>query len=134
MKLKIKDIIEILDSIESLSEQKLPIKLALKIEKIRKCLLPFFERYTESIDLIKKEKALKNADGTFVFAKTESESVFSEQMVFDSRDIEFLDSQINNLLNDEIELRDSCLIKIYEFADVEIPFQLIKGIDKIFLE
>lgn len=133
MKLKIKDVIEILDSIESLSKQKLPIKLALKIERLRKCLLPIFESYTESIELIKKEKALRNADGSFVFAETELGSI-SKQMVFDSRDLEFLDSQLNNLVNEEIDLNDACLIKIHEFAEVEIPLKLIRGIDKIFAE
>lgn len=134
MKLKIKEIIEILDSIELLSKEKIPIKLAWKIEKLRKSILPFFENYADSMEQIKSEKALKNADGTFVLAKTEFGLNVPEQMVFDPRDIDFLDSKINDLLEEEVELNNSCLIKIYDISDVEIPLKLIRGIDKVIVE
>lgn len=134
MKLKIKEIIEILDSIELLSKEKIPIKFAWKIEKLRKSILPFFENYAYSIEQIKSEKALKNADGTFVLAKTEFGQNVPEQMVFDPRDIDLLDSRINDLLEEEVELENSCLIKIYDISCVEIPLKLIRGIDKVIVE
>lgn len=134
MRLKTKEIIEILNSVESLAKEKLPIKLAWRLEKLRKGLLPIFEEYTELIELIKKEKALKNADGSFVMAKTELGGDFSTQMVFDSRDISVLDSQINLLLEEEKELNDNLLIKIHEFPEVEIPLEFVQGLDKILIE
>ena len=133
MRLKTKEIIEILNSIESLAKEKLPIKLAWKMEKLRKELLPIFEEYTELIELIKKEKALKNADGSFVMTKTEL-GEFSTQMVFDSRDIIELDSQINLLLEEEKDLNSNFLIKIHEFPGVEVPLECVQGLDKIFVE
>lgn len=134
MKLKIKDIIEILDSIESLSNKVIPIKIAWKMERLRKRLMPFFEEYTNSIELIKKEKALKNIDGSFVLAKTERGTDMPELMVFDPRDVDFLDSQITELLEEEKEIEDVYLLKIHEFPNTEIPLEFVRGLDKILIE
>lgn len=116
MKLKNKDIIETMDSLNLIGKEKFPIKLSWKIETARRVLEPLYESATEIIAKIKQSKALRNEDGSFIQAKDKDGNEVPNTLIFDNKDVESLNKEIINLLNEEVEVQN-IIIKINDFPD-----------------
>ena len=116
MKLKNKDVIEIMSSLNLMGKEKLPIKLSWKIETARRVLEPFYETATKIITEIKQEKALKNPDGSFISAKDKEGREIPNTLIFDNKDVELLNKEITEVLEQEIEVQN-VIIKIDDFPD-----------------
>lgn len=134
MKLKNKDLAEILTSINTLGQEKIPIRVAWKLETIRKAVLPFFETLQLTLDTYKKEKAIRNNEGEFVLAKDPQGNELPNTMVFDKKDIEELNKGISALMNEEIEIANLSLT-IEDFPDnLMVSMNSVRGLEKIMSE
>ena len=99
MKIKNKDVIEIISTMNTLAKEKLPIKLSWRIQTTRKTLEPFYETVMNEVEQAKKNKAMKNSDGSLILAKDSSVNDVPGSMMFDRNEVEILNKEIESLLN-----------------------------------
>lgn len=131
MKLKNKDLAEILSSINNLGQEKIPIRVAWKLETIRKAVLPFFETLQMTLDSYKKAKAIKNDEGQFVLAKDQQGNDIPNTMVFDKKDIDELNKEIIALMNEDVEIANLSL-NIEDFPEnLMVSMESIRGLNKL---
>ena len=104
MKIKNRDIIEILSTLNLMARQKLPIKLSWKIETARNAIKPFAETAIGMIDQIKKEKALRDPEGNLLASKDSMGNDIPETLMFDKSVIEGVNTEIESLLDEEVEI------------------------------
>lgn len=131
MELKNREIIDIVNSLNALAREKLPIKLSWRIETSRKALMPFYETALAAVEQAKFNKALKNSDGSFVLAKDPNGNEVPGSMMFNKNEIEELNREINSVLDEKVEVTN-ITIKLSEFPDdLEMSAESIKGLDQI---
>ena len=134
MRIKNKDIIEIVTTMNMLAREKLPIRTAWRIETSRKALMPFFETVVGLIDQTKKGKALKNPDGSFILAKDKNDADIPGTLMFEKSIVEELNSEINNLLEEEVEVENISL-NISDFPEnLELTADSIRSLEKVIKE
>ena len=104
MKIKNRDIIEILSTLNLMARQKLPIKLSWKIETARNAIKPFAETALGLIDQAKKDKALRDPEGRILMSKDANGNDIPETLMFDKGVVEELNREIESLLDEEVEL------------------------------
>lgn len=131
MKIKNKDIIEILNTLNLMAKQKLPIKLSWRIETNRNAIRPFVETVVTMIDQIKKEKALKDPEGNILFSKDENGNEIPGTVMFDKGVVEEVNKEIESLLNEEVEV-NNISFNLEDFPDtMEISANEMKSLGKI---
>ena len=133
MKLKNKDIIEILNSIGLLSKNKLKVRLAWKLESVRRALTPAADSYNSKVNYLKAARAIKNEQGKIVPSKDENGNDIPNTMMFDKKVVGQLNGEINMILEDESEVEFNP-ISASEFGDMEVPQLIIKGLFKAMTE
>jgi len=133
MRLKNKDIIEILNSIGLLSKNKLKVRLAWKLESVRRALTPAADSYNSKVNYLKDARAIKNEQGKIVPSKDENGNDIPNTMIFDKKVVGQLNSEINMILEDESEVEFNP-ISASEFGDMEVPQLIIKGLFKAMTE
>lgn len=131
MKIKNKDVIEIISTMNTLAKEKLPIKLSWRIQTTRKILEPFYETVMNEVEQAKINKAMKNSDGSLVLAKDSNGNEVPGSMMFDRNEVEVLNKEIESLLNEEVEVENISL-RIDEFPDnLELSANEMRSLDKI---
>jgi hypothetical protein len=131
MKIKNKDVIEIISTMNTLAKEKLPIKLSWRIQTTRKILEPFYETVMNEVEQAKKNKAMKDSDGSLILAKDSSGNDVPGSMMFDRNEVEVLNKEIESLLNEEVEVENISL-RIDEFPDdLELSANEMRSLDKI---
>ena len=131
MKIKNKDVIEIISTMNTLAKEKLPIKLSWRIQTTRNTLEPFYETVMNEVEQAKKNKAMKNSDGSLILAKDSSGNDVPGSMMFDRNEVEILNKEIESLLNEEVEVENISL-RIDEFPDdLELSANEMRSLDKI---
>lgn len=134
MKIKNRDILEILTTLNAMARQKLPIKLSWKIETARNAIKPFAETAIQMIDQVKKEKALKDPDGNILMSKDAEGRDIPETLMFDKAVVEDVNREIEALLDAEVEL-SNVEFRIEDFPDtMELTANEIHTIGKIITE
>jgi len=131
MKIKNKDVIEIISTMNTLAKEKLPIKLSWRIQTTRKILEPFYETVMNEVEQAKKNKAMKDSDGSLILAKDSSGNDVPGSMMFDRNEVEVLNKEIESLLNEEVEVENISL-RIDEFPDdLELSANEMRSLDNI---
>jgi hypothetical protein len=131
MKIKNRDIIEILSTLNLMAKQKLPIKLSWKIETARNAIKPFAETAINMIDDIKKEKALRDPEGRLLASKDEKGNDIPETLMFDKGVIEEVNREIELLLEEEVEI-SNVEFKLDDFPDsLELTANEVRTLGKI---
>jgi hypothetical protein len=133
MRLKNKEILEILNSIGFLCKNKLKVRLAWKLESIRRSLAPVVESYDSKVNYLKAARAIKNEQGQIVPSKDENGNSIPNTMMFDKKVVGQLNAEINMILEDESEVEFEP-ISVSEFGDMEVPQLIIKGLFKAMTE
>lgn len=134
MKIKNRDIIEILSTLNLMSRQKLPIRVSWKIETARNAIRPFAETAISMVDNVKKEKALKDSEGRPLCMKDEKGNDIPETLMFDKNVIEEVNKEIEALLEEEVEL-NNVEFKLEDFPDsVELTANEVRTLGKIISE
>jgi hypothetical protein len=128
-----KDIIEILNSIGLLSKNKLKVRLAWKLESVRRALTPAADSYNSKVNYLKDARAIKNEQGKIVPSKDENGNDIPNTMMFDKKVVGQLNGEINMILEDESEVEFNP-ISASEFGDMEVPQLIIKGLFKAMTE
>lgn len=126
MILKNKEIIDILNSIQSISKQKIPANLAWKILKIKNQLDPIMQSYAVKSFELKKMFSLKDENGKIV--TTQKNGVFLP--VIDPNKSKDLNEKIIEKLNEENEVEIE-LLNIKDFENIEVNINLIKCFEKM---
>jgi hypothetical protein len=131
MRIKNRDLIEILSTLNAMSKQKLPIKSSWKIETARNSIRPFVETAIAMIDQVKKERALKDPSGNILMSKDANGNDVPETLMFDKGVVEEVNKEIEALLDAEVEL-SNVEFKIEDFPDtIEISANEIRTLGKI---
>lgn len=131
MKIKNRDIIEILSTLNIMARQKLPIKLSWRIETSRNAIRPFAETALGMIDQIKKEKALKDPEGRLLMSKDEKGNDIPETLMFDKGVVEEVNKEIESLLDEEVEI-SNVEFKLEDFPDsMELTANEVRTLGKI---
>lgn len=133
MRLKNKEILEIVNSIGFLCKNKLKVKLAWKLERLRRDLAPAVESYDSKVNYLKAARAIKNEQGQIVPSKDENGNSIPNTMMFDKKVVGQLNAEINMILEDESEVEFDP-ISASEFGDMEVPSLIIKGLFKAMKE
>jgi hypothetical protein len=131
MRIKNRDLIEILSTLNAMSKQKLPIKSSWKIETARNSIRPFVETAIAMIDQVKKERALKDPSGNILMSKDANGNDIPETLMFEKGVVEEVNKEIEALLDVEVEL-SNVEFKIEDFPDtIEISANEIRTLGKI---
>jgi hypothetical protein len=134
MELKNRDIIDILKSLNTLAQERLPIKLSWRIETARRALEPFYETAIGAVEQAKFRRALKNDDGSFVLAKDAEGKGIPGTMVFDKNEVDDLNREIKSVLDETVEV-SNINMNLSEFPDnLEVSAESIRGLDRIIKE
>ena len=134
MKIKNRDIIEILSTLNLMARQKLPIKLSWKIETARNAIKPFAETALGLIDQAKKDKALRDPEGRILMSKDANGNDIPETLMFDKGVVEELNREIESLLDEEVEL-SNVEFRLEDFPDsMELTANEVRAIGKILHE
>lgn len=134
MELKNREIIDIVNSLNTLAHERLPIKLSWRIETSRRALMPFYETAMAAAEQAKFRKALKNPDGSFIFAKGPDGNDIIGRMMFRKEEVEELNKEIASVLDETVEI-SNITMKLSEFPEnLEVSAESIKGLDKIIKE
>lgn len=134
MKIKNRDIIEILSTLNLMARQKLPIKLSWKIETARNAIKPFAETALGLIDQAKKDKALRDPEGRILMSKDANGNDIPETLMFDKSVVEELNREIESLLDEEVEL-SNVEFRLEDFPDsLELTANEVRAIGKILHE
>lgn len=80
MKVKLSEIVNNVEAINSLSEVKLPIKVSYRIKRLAGKLAPILDAYNEKRDALIKELGEANEKGGFSVKDPEKLKVFSERL------------------------------------------------------
>lgn len=131
MELKNRDIIDIINSLNVLARERLPIKLSWRIETTRRTLQPFYETALSAVEQAKFRRALRNPDDTFVLAKDAAGNDIPGTMMFPRDQVDELNKEINSVLDEKVEVTNIA-IKLSEFPDsLEVSAESMKGLDQI---
>lgn len=131
MKIKNRDIIEILSTLNLMARQKLPVKLSWRIETARNAIRPFADTAIKMIDEIKKEKALKDPEGRILMSKDEKGNDIPDTLMFDKNVIEELNKDIESLLDEQVEI-DNVEFRLEDFPDsLELTANEVRTLNKI---
>lgn len=131
MKIKNRDIIELLSTLNAMGKQKLPIKLSWKIETARNTIRPFAETAIQMIDQVKKDRALKDPNGNILMSKDANGNDIPETLMFDKGVVEEVNKEIEALLDAEVEL-SNVEFKIEDFPDtMELSANEVRTLGKI---
>ena len=134
MKIKNRDIIEILSTLNLMARQKLPIKLSWKIETARNAIKPFAETALGLIDQAKKDKAFRDPEGRILMSKDANGNDIPETLMFDKSVVEELNREIESLLDEEVEL-SNVEFRLEDFPDsLELTANEVRAIGKILHE
>ncbi len=133
MRLKNKEILEIINSIGFLCKNKLKARLAWKLESIRRSLAPAVESYDSKVNYLKATRAIKNEQGQIIPSKDENGNSIPNTMMFDKKTVVQLNAEINMILEDESEV-DFDPVSASEFGEMEVPPLIIKGLFKAMTE
>jgi len=134
MRLKNREIVDIINSLNLMARERLPIKLAWKIETARRALAPFHETALAAVEQAKVRVALKKPDGSFVLAKDAAGNDIPGTMMFPKEEIEQLNKEINSVLDETVEVTNIA-INISDFPEnFEMSADAIKGLDQIISE
>lgn len=131
MKIKNRDIIEILTTLNLMARQKLPIKLSWRIETSRNAIRPFAETALGMIDQIKKDKALRDPEGRLLMSKDERGNEIPETIMFDKGVIDEVNKEIESLLDEEVEI-SNVEFRLEDFPDsLELTANEVRTLSKI---
>lgn len=131
MELKNREVIDIVNSLNTLARERLPIKLSWRIETARRSLMPFYETALAAVEQAKFRRAMRNPDGSFVLAKDAGGNDIPGTMMFPRTEVDDLNKEINSVLDEQVEI-SNISIKLSEFPDnLELPAESIKGLDQI---
>lgn len=131
MELKNREVIDILNSLNALARERLPIKLSWRIETSRRALQPFYETALAAVEQAKFRRALRNPDETFVLAKDAAGNDVPGTMMFPREQIDELNKEINSVLDEVVEV-SNITIRLSEFPDnLEMSAESIRGLDQI---
>lgn len=131
MELKNREIIDIINSLNVLARERLPVKLSWRIETTRRTLQPFYESALAAVEQAKFRKALRNPDDTFILAKDAAGNDIPGTMMFPRDQVEELNKEINSLLDEKVEVTN-ITIKLSDFPDsLEMSAESMKGLDQI---
>jgi hypothetical protein len=131
MKMKNKDIIDVMTSLEAIRQEKLPIKFSWKIETTRRTLKPFHEAVTEAIDKIKTNKAIKDEKGKILVPLDDKGDPVPGTLLFDRKEIQEINDEIDALLNEEVEVLN-VEIRLSDFPDaLEMSPESISKLEKV---
>lgn len=131
MKIKNRDIIEILSTLNLMAKQKLPIKVSWKIETARNAIRPFADTAIKMIDDVKREKAMRDPDGNILMSKDANGNNIPDTLMFDKSVIEEVNKEIDALLDEEVEL-SNIEFKMEDFPDsVELTANEVRTLGKI---
>lgn len=126
MILKNKEVVDILNAIQSIQKQKIPVNLAWKILKIKKKLDPIMQSYALSSIELKKTFSLKDENGKIV--TTQKNGVILP--VIDPNKSKELNEKIVEKLNEEVEV-DINFLCIEDFEKIDVSMDFIKCFEKI---
>jgi hypothetical protein len=131
MKIKNRDIIEILTTLNIMAKQKLPVKMSWRIETTRNAIRPFADTAIKIIDEIKREKAMKDLEGRLLMSKDEKGNDIPDTLVFDRGVIEEVNKEIESLLDEEVEI-SNVELKLEDFPDtLELTANEVRTLNKI---
>lgn len=131
MKIKNRDIIEILSTLNIMAKQKLPIKVSWKIETARNAIRPFADTALQMIDDAKREKAMRDPDGNILMSKDANGNDIPDTLMFDKNVIDEVNKEIDSLLDAEVELAN-IEFKVEDFPDsVELTANEVRTLGKI---
>lgn len=131
MKIKNRDIIELLSTLNAMGKQKLPIKLSWKIETARNAIRPFAETAIQMIDQVKKDRALRDPNGNILMSKDANGNDIPETLMFDKGVVEEVNKEIEALLDAEVEL-SNVEFKIEDFPEtMELSANEVRTLGKI---
>lgn len=126
MILKNKEVVDILNAIQSIQKQKIPVNLAWKILKIKKKLDPIMQSYALSSVELKKTFSLKDENGKIVTMQKNGVVL----PVIDPNKSKILNEKIVEKLNEEVEV-DINFLCIEDFEKIDVSIDFIKCFEKI---
>lgn len=131
MKIKNRDVIEILSTLNLMARQKLPVKMSWRIETARNAIRPFADTAIKMIDGIKKEKAMKDLEGRLLMSKDDKGNDIPDTLVFDRGVIDEVNKEIDSLLDEEVEI-SNVELKFEDFPDtLELTANEVRTLNKI---
>jgi hypothetical protein len=134
MKMTNKEILEAARCIGLLLTQKIKLRLAFKLEGLRRGLVPALESYDKRVNQIKASHALKDENGRIIPSKDENGKEVPNTMVFETKNIGQMNAEISEILGKEEEVTLNPL-SISEFGeDVELSPAILRGMFKVLSE
>ena len=131
MKIKNRDIVEILSTLNLMARQKLPVKMSWRIETARNAIRPFADTAIKMIDQIKKDRAMRDLEGRLLMSKDERGNDIPETLVFDRGVIEEVNREIDSLLDEEVEI-SNVELRLEDFPDtLELTANEVRTLNKI---
>ena len=116
MKLKNREVYNAVNALNSFGNEKLPAKLAWRINTARTSLQPFFDRLQESLDETRLKHALTDKKGNAIPGKDENGKPVENTIQIDPKKIEDFNKEISDLLDEVVEV-NNVEISISSFPD-----------------
>jgi hypothetical protein len=109
-------VLNALQGLNALGQQKLPIKLAWKITTAVRALETFAKAVDEPMKEIRTKYAIKDADGNFVPAVDENGKELPDSLQIPNDKVAIVNKELNELLDQVVEVHN-VTIKLSHFPD-----------------
>lgn len=127
-------VLQVLQSLQTLGNNKLPVKLSWKITTAKKTLDGFAKAIEEGIQEIREKYAVKNEDGTFAEAVDENGNNVPNTMQITQENIEKFNQDLNDVLSITVVVLNVEL-SMADFPDtLEIEPIVLESLSPILIE
>ena len=128
MQLTNAQVLNVLQALNTLSQKKLPIKLAWKITTAVRSLEPFAKAVDEPMQEIRTKHAVKDADGKLVEAVDKDGTPIPNTIQIPGDKVRVVNTELNELLEQTIEVTNVEL-KLSDFPDtLELEPAVLNGL------
>lgn len=132
MKITNQQLLESFQALQQLSNEKVPAKLAWKIQTARVTLQPFVEVLNKSLDEIRMKFALRNEAGDVVPGKDKDGNDLPGTLQIPSDKIQKANQELRDLLSEQLDILLNVTISIEDFPDsLEISANTLSGLQAI---
>lgn len=132
MKITNQKLLESFQALQQLSNEKVPAKLAWKIQTARVTLQPFVEVLNKSLDEIRMKFALRNDSGDIVPGKDKDGNDVPGTLQIPGDKIQEANQELRDLLSQELDILLNVAISIDDFPDsLEISANTLNGLQAI---
>lgn len=128
MKLILISITDMYRTIQILSNQKLPLKGAFRLNQIANAIKPHNEFYAEKFGKIIEQYAKRDENGQPQLDATKTNVLIQEDKIQECSE------KLNELNNLEVELSDNLYITLNDLGDIECSVQDLQGLTPVLRE